>query len=184
MLCSKHFETAWAKISPTTQHTQHYTTSGTRSCNRAGYSTFTTDRWVHIHWIPEKGHLHQCYQLLWSEEIGSWTETTPNWWTSNWSNSQGLHWKASDNSELQTAYQKGTATVDNNSFKMSRFQGRRRGNRNRSSSHSGSRDHKNLTSKCKRCGFTKHTTSDGSCPPFIGDLWILQEHGPLWISLH
>ena len=48
--------------------------------------------------------------------------------------------------------------------KRSRFQGRRRGNRNRSSSHSGSREHKTLTSKCKQCGFTKHTTSGGSCP--------------------
>ena len=71
---------------------------------------------------------------------------------------------ASNNSQLQTAYQKGTATVDNNNFKRSRFQGRRRGNRNRSSSHSGSRECKTLTSKCKQCGFTKHTTSDGSCP--------------------
>ena len=71
---------------------------------------------------------------------------------------------ASDNPQLQTAYQKGTAIVDNNNFKRSRFQGRRIGNRNRSSSHSGSRECKTLTCKCKQSGFTKHTTSDGSCP--------------------
>ena len=74
---------------------------------------------------------------------------------------------ANDNSQLQTAYQKGTTSLDSNSFKKhNRHKSRPRRNR----SHSGSREHKPAIpkhtggSKCKRCGFECHTTPDGSCP--------------------
>ena len=74
---------------------------------------------------------------------------------------------ANDNSQLQTAYQKGTTSLDSNSFKKhNRHKSRPRRNR----SHSGSRECKPAIpkhtggSKCKRCGFEHHTTPDGSCP--------------------
>ena len=72
---------------------------------------------------------------------------------------------ANDNSQLQTAYQQGTASLDSNSFKKHSNKHKSRPRRNRS--HSGSRVHKTATpkhtggSKCKRCGFKHHTTSDG-----------------------
>ena len=75
---------------------------------------------------------------------------------------------ASDNSQLQTAYQQGTASLDSNSFKKYNNKHKSRPRQNRS--HSGSREHKPAPSKhtggskCKRCGFEHHTTSDGSCP--------------------
>ena len=69
---------------------------------------------------------------------------------------------ASDNSHLQTAFQQGTASVDNNYFKGNKS----RGGGKRSSSHSNSRErskpHAKPKSKCKRCGFEKHITTDGS----------------------
>ena len=71
---------------------------------------------------------------------------------------------ANDNSQLQTAYQKGTTSLDSNSFKKhNRHKSRPRRNRS-------SRECKPATSKytggsrCKRCGFECHTTSDGTCP--------------------
>ena len=73
-----------------------------------------------------------------------------------------------DNSQLQTAYQQGTASLDSNSFKKHNNRHKSRPRRNRS--HSGSREHKPAPSKhtggskCKRCGFEHHTTSDRSCP--------------------
>ena len=72
---------------------------------------------------------------------------------------------ANDNSQLQTAFQKGIASIDNHSFKRNP-RGRGRRFRSRSRSHSGDRRPQNKpgASKCKRCGFEKHTTSDGSCP--------------------
>ena len=71
---------------------------------------------------------------------------------------------ANDNSQLQTAYQQGSASLDHNSFKKQKFTGR--GIRNRSNS--GLREcrpqNKPIGTKCKRCGFEHHTTTDGSCP--------------------
>ena len=72
---------------------------------------------------------------------------------------------ASNNSQLQTAYQQGSATIDEKTFKRKQY---KYNPKHRSRSHSGSRErhrkppkHK---SKCKRCGFEKHTTPDGKCP--------------------
>ena len=68
-----------------------------------------------------------------------------------------------DNSQLQTAYQQGTASLDHNSLKKQKFTGR--GRRNRSNSGSRERRPQNKPNgKCKRCGFERHTTTDGSCP--------------------
>ena len=70
---------------------------------------------------------------------------------------------ANDNSQLQTAYQQGSASLDNNSFKKQKFTGRSRRNR----SNSGSREcrpQNKIGTKCKRCQFEHHTTTDGSCP--------------------
>ena len=78
---------------------------------------------------------------------------------------------ANDNSQLQTAYQQGSASLDHNSFKKQKFTGRGR----RNGSNSGSREHrpqnKPNRTKCKRCGFEHHTTPDGSCV----NMWILQD---------
>ena len=72
---------------------------------------------------------------------------------------------ANDNSQLQTAYQQGTTTVDEKTFKK-RHQ--KYGQKQRSRSHSGSRERfsrpPKQKSKCKWCGFEKHTTPDGKCP--------------------
>ena len=71
---------------------------------------------------------------------------------------------ANDNSQLQTAYQQGSASLDHNSFNKQKFAGR--GKRNRSNSGSRERRPQNKPNgtKCKRCGFEHHTTTDGSCP--------------------
>ena len=70
---------------------------------------------------------------------------------------------ASNNSQLQTAYQQGSATVDEKTFKR-RPQKYNRKHRSRSRSGSKERHSKHPKSKCKRCGFEKHTTADGRCP--------------------
>ena len=71
----------------------------------------------------------------------------------------------SDNSHLQTAYQEGehSATVEHNAFRRKQNRGRKQ-QRFRSNSGSRERNPKHKGTKCKRCGFEKHTTSDGSCP--------------------
>ena len=75
---------------------------------------------------------------------------------------------ANNNSQLQTAHQQGTASLDSNSFKKHNNKHKSRPRRNRS--HSGSRECKVAPSKhtggskCKRCGFEHHTISDGSWP--------------------
>ena len=72
---------------------------------------------------------------------------------------------ASDNSQLKTVYQQGSATVDEKTFKRKQ---QKFGRKHRSRSRSGSRE-RSITpfkprSKCKRCGFERHTTQDGKCP--------------------
>ena len=72
---------------------------------------------------------------------------------------------ASDNSQLKTAYQQGSATVDEKTFKRKQ---QKFGRKQRSRSRSGSRERSTTPfkprSKCKRCGFERHTTQDGKCP--------------------
>ena len=72
---------------------------------------------------------------------------------------------ASDNSQLKTAYQQGSATVDEKTFKRKQ---QKFGHKQRSRSRSGSRQRSTTPfkprSKCKRCGFERHTTQDGKCP--------------------
>ena len=93
---------------------------------------------------------------------------------------------ANDNSQLQTTYQQGAASLDSNSFKKhtNKHKSKFRSNR----SHSGSRECKPATpkhtggSKCKRCGFEHHTTPDGSCQhwrqlvDFATELVIMNQH--------
>ena len=71
---------------------------------------------------------------------------------------------ANDNSQLQTAYQQGSASLDHNSFKKQKFAGRGRRNRSNSGSIECRPQNKPNGTKCKRCGFECHTTTDGSCP--------------------
>ena len=71
---------------------------------------------------------------------------------------------ANDNSQLQTAYQQGTASLDHNSLKKQKFTGRGRRNRSNSGSRERRPQNKPNGTKCKRCGFERHTTTDGSCP--------------------
>ena len=71
---------------------------------------------------------------------------------------------ANDNSQLQTAYQQGTASLDHNSLKKQKFTGRGRRNRSNSGSRERRPQNKPNGTKCKRCGFEHHTTTDGSCP--------------------
>ena len=71
---------------------------------------------------------------------------------------------ANDNSQLQTAYQQGTASLDHNSLKKEKFTGRGRRNRSNSGSRERRPQNKPNGTKCKRCGFEHHTTTDGSCP--------------------
>ena len=71
---------------------------------------------------------------------------------------------ANDNSQLQIAYQQGTASLDHNSLKKQKFTGRGRRNRSNSGSRERRPQNKPNGTKCKRCGFEHHTTTDGSCP--------------------
>ena len=72
---------------------------------------------------------------------------------------------ANDNSQLQTVYQQGSASVDEKTFKR-KYQ--KYGCKHRSHSQSGSRERSTKPfkpkSKCKQCGFEKHTTPDGKYP--------------------
>ena len=95
---------------------------------------------------------------------------------------------ANDNSQLQTAYQQGTASLDSNSFKKHNNKHKSRPRRNRS--HSGSRECKPApskhtgSSKWKRCGFEHHTTSDRSCPALKTTCGFCNKNRSLWISMH
>ena len=71
---------------------------------------------------------------------------------------------ANDNSQLQTGYQQGSASLDHNSFKKQKFTGRGRRNRSNSGSRECRPQNKPNGTKCKRCGFEHLTTTDGSCP--------------------
>ena len=71
---------------------------------------------------------------------------------------------ANDNSQLQTTYQQGTASLDHNSFKKQKFTGRGRRNRSNSGSRKCRPQNKPNRTKCKRCGFEHHTITDRSCP--------------------
>ena len=72
---------------------------------------------------------------------------------------------ASDNSQLKTVYQQGSAIVNEKTFKRKQ---QKFGCKHRSRSRSGSRERSTTPSKprskCKRCGFERHTTQDGKCP--------------------
>ena len=68
---------------------------------------------------------------------------------------------ANDNSQLQTVYQQGTASLDH---KKQKFTGRGRRNRSNSGSRERRPQNKPNATKCKRCGFEHHTPTDGSCP--------------------
>ena len=72
---------------------------------------------------------------------------------------------ASDNTHLKTVYQQGSPTVDEKTFKRRQ---QKFGRQHRSRSRSGSRERSTTPfkprSKCKRCGFERHTTQDGKCP--------------------
>ena len=74
---------------------------------------------------------------------------------------------ASDNAQLQTAYQQGMASLDSNQF-YRRHQYKQCRHRNSSCSYSGEWNgwHKKTgkSSKCKQCDFEQHTNSDGTCP--------------------
>ena len=72
---------------------------------------------------------------------------------------------ANDNSQLKTAYQQGSATVDEKTFKrkQQKFEHKQR-SRSRSGSWERSTTPFKPRSKCKRCGFERHITQDGKCP--------------------
>ena len=73
---------------------------------------------------------------------------------------------ASENPSLQTAFQQTAASIDEKTFR--RKGNKKSGYRRRSRTRSGSRERQHRSqkpaSKCKRCGFTQHTTQDGTCP--------------------
>ena len=85
----------------------------------------------------------------------------------------------SDNPQLQTSFQQGTVNVDSHNFKWNKYKGR--GRRNRSSSHSGSREcqpqNKQKDSRCKQCGLEHHTTPGGACPAIKATCGYCQKVG-------
>ena len=83
---------------------------------------------------------------------------------------------ANDNSQLQTAYQQGTASLDHNSLKKQKFTGRGRRNRSNSGSRELQTSEQAKWNKMQGCGFERHTTTDGSnvTSPQV-NMWILQD---------